>query len=130
MAFIPHAEKMLLIDSFMQHAAAAFQRPAVVCWAGTSPDCLGYDLHTNLRRSVCDTPECHRPNTFLFDQQANGDLWNCPYGEVCRQYSAEDIVEALMDGQDSQATELMIDANRQTCVSGNGSGVKRVEVRT
>ena len=128
MALIPYAEKMLFIDSFMQHAAAALGKPAVVCWAGTSPDCLGYKLHTNLRRSVCETPECHRPNTFLFDQQVNGDVWNCPVGEACRNYSVDEIVEALTGNMATTQGQLLINVDGKARISSNGSGVERVEV--
>ncbi len=129
MALIPYAEKMLLIDSFMQHAAAALECPAVVCWAGTSPRRLGYDVHRNLTRSACPTPECHRPDSFLFDRQINGQPWNCPDGEICRNYEPETIVEALIEGEPARETEVLIDADpHETRVSGNGSRVERVEV--
>jgi len=128
MSLIPYAEKMLFIDSFMQHAAAAMGCPATVCWAGTSPLSVGYEIHDNLRRSECPTPECHRPNSYLFDRQINGQPWNCPHGEACRRYEPETIIEALTNGQPQQKTEVLIDAEEEACVSGNGSGVEWVEV--
>lgn len=94
-SIIKHADKILLTDSFMQHATAAFDKPAVVCWCGTSPDVLGHDLHTHLRNQVCDTPECHRPNTSLSDVDAFGAMWECPVGEICRTHPVDAILEAL-----------------------------------
>lgn len=43
------SEKRLLIDSFAQHAAAAFSLPSTVCWIGNSPVTLGYDTHDNIQ---------------------------------------------------------------------------------
>lgn len=41
------SHKLVLIDSFAQHMAAALKKPAHVLWIGTSPKVFGYDLHTN-----------------------------------------------------------------------------------
>ena len=38
----------LCVDSFIQHAAAAFNMPSVVCWITDNPLVTGYDLHTNV----------------------------------------------------------------------------------
>jgi hypothetical protein len=38
----------LLIDSYSQHAAAALGLSSVVCWIGTKPDKLGYNLFEGL----------------------------------------------------------------------------------
>jgi hypothetical protein len=95
LALIPHAHKLLLIDSFAQHAAAALDKQAVVCWCGTSPECLGYKCHINLRMKACDNPECHRPNSYLWDRDVKGQPWECPHGEVCVEHDEADILEAL-----------------------------------
>ena len=42
------SQKRLLIDSCLQHAAAAFDLPSTVCWVGTSPKVFGYDIHKNI----------------------------------------------------------------------------------
>lgn len=42
------AKGRLLIDSYAQHAAAALGLPSVVCWIGTKPEKLGYNLHKNI----------------------------------------------------------------------------------
>jgi hypothetical protein len=42
------AKGRLLIDSYAQHAAAALGLPSVVCWVGTKPEKLGYNLHKNI----------------------------------------------------------------------------------
>jgi hypothetical protein len=40
--------KRLLIDSFVQHAAAALRMPSVVCWIANSPAQFGYSIHANI----------------------------------------------------------------------------------
>ena len=42
------SDKRILIDSYMQHAAAALDLPSVVLWIGNSPTTFGYDLHQNI----------------------------------------------------------------------------------
>lgn len=94
---IPYAEGIICIDSFLQHASACFDKKALVLWAGTSPERLGYPLHKNLRKKVCSTPECHRPNSYAFDIQQNGMMWNCPYSEECCNYSSDEILDAYKE---------------------------------
>lgn len=43
-----HSDRRLLIDSFMQHAAAAFGLKSTVLWGCNSPIVLGYDIHDNI----------------------------------------------------------------------------------
>ena len=45
------SDKRLLIDSYLQHAAAALNLPSTVLWIANSPDVLGYKLHTNIESS-------------------------------------------------------------------------------
>lgn len=96
-ALVPHCYGIICIDSFLMHSAAAFNKKALVCWAGTSPDKLGYDFHVNLRQKVCKTPECHRPNSYAFDVQPNGAIWDCPYGDPCTNYDAKIIMKAFKE---------------------------------
>lgn len=96
-SLLTQAKMFVGIDSFLQHAAAAKQinKKGVVVWGGTSKTCLGYDLHTNLEIEACITPACHRPNSYLMDVQANGQMWDCPYGEPCMKRELKDIIKAV-----------------------------------
>ena len=97
---LKYAKTFIGIDSFLQHAAASSQinKKGIVCWGGTSPICLGYDTHINLTKSVCETPFCHRPNSFAFDVQAHGAAWDCPLDNACMsRYTAEEILKAFED---------------------------------
>jgi hypothetical protein len=102
-ALATHAVGVIAIDSFYMHACAALGVKALVAWMGTSPDRLGYDMHKNLRRlKSCVTPECHRPNSYAFDYQPNGAIWDCPFSDACRDYTAQEIIDAYkeMKGED------------------------------
>ncbi len=96
-SLLTQAKTFIGIDSFLQHAAAArqIQKKGLVVWGGTSKVCLGYDLHTNLEVKSCPTPACHRPNSYLMDVQANGMIWDCPYGEPCMKRELKEIINAL-----------------------------------
>jgi len=96
LALMENAEKLLLIDSMGQHAAAALGKKAVVCWSGTDPARLGYESHINLTvAKKCPDPFCHRPNSYLFDRDGTLNAWECPYDEVCTEFDAADILKAL-----------------------------------
>jgi len=102
MALLKWADGFIGIDSFLQHAAASpiLNRKGVVCWGGTSPKCLGYDKHINITKEDCPTPYCHRPNSYLFDVQPHGALWDCIHGVKCmKAFNAEEIVKAFHDSQ-------------------------------
>lgn len=94
-ALVTAAPKVLLIDSFLQHAAAALNEKAVVMWGGTSPKVFGYAIHKNLTREACSTPMCGRPLHHAFDIEATGANWVCPSGDACLGHSLEYIIEGL-----------------------------------
>lgn len=43
-----HSDRRLLIDSYLQHAAAAFGLKSTVLWGCNSPVALGYEMHDNI----------------------------------------------------------------------------------
>jgi hypothetical protein len=70
------SEKRILIDSCLQHAAAALNLPSTVLWVGTSPVTFGYDLHKNIIATIPD--DVKLPNSYLFDYNFTGDIHECP----------------------------------------------------
>lgn len=72
------SEKRILIDSCLQHAAAALKLPSTVCWIGTSPVTFGYPLHKNIT-PVAKMDMNHLTDSFLFDFDFNGHEWEYPY---------------------------------------------------
>jgi len=95
LALLMYCKTFIGIDSFLQHAAAAKQisKKGLVFWGGTSPKCLGYNTHINITKEVCNTPYCHRPNSYLFDAQANGQMWSCIHNEKCMKYTSDEIIK-------------------------------------
>lgn len=71
-----YSDKQILIDSALQHAAAALNKKSTVLWVATSPQIFGYDMHDNI---VADIPENFKlPDSYLFDYNFNGNLHECP----------------------------------------------------
>ena len=72
-----HSQKQVLIDSCLQHAAAALNKKSTVLWIGTSPTVFGYDIHDNI---VADIPDRKKlPDSYLLDYGFNGETHECPY---------------------------------------------------
>lgn len=73
------SSKRVLIDSSLQHAAAALNLPSVVTWIATNPIIFGYNLHRNIKANL--KREIPLPNSYLFDYNFHGDLVECPIFE-------------------------------------------------
>ena len=72
-------DKRLLIDSSLQHGAAAFGLPSTVLWNATSPVIFGHKLHDNIQAKP--KPQKSLPGQFLFDFQFDGNPEEMPYEE-------------------------------------------------
>ena len=96
-ALIPYVKYVICIDSFLQHAAAIFDKPALVLWGGTNPKKLGYqyDSVNHITQKVCDNPMCHRPNSFFMDVLPNGFQWDCPHDAKCMDYNIEKVMTSF-----------------------------------
>jgi hypothetical protein len=77
LSILLYSDRRLLIDSSLQHAAAAFNLPSTVLWIGTSPKLFGYDVHDNI---VAEIPENQKlPDSYLFDYDFEGQLHDYPF---------------------------------------------------
>jgi len=119
-ALLPYVAGVICIDSFLMHGCAMFKKKAVTIWGGTSPDVLGYDYQTNLRKQACVTPECHRPNSFLFDIEPNGYQWLCPSNMDCLKYSLDEVIEAWDKTYDGLGGKAQITTAEQPPVLPSG----------
>lgn len=70
------SSKRVLIDSCLQHAAAALGAPSTVLWVGTNPNTFGWSLHNNIRATLPETVKL--PDSYLFDYNFHGTLHECP----------------------------------------------------
>ena len=84
------SQKRILIDSSLQHAAAAFELPSAVLWVGTSPVVFGYDIHKNL---IAKPPKGNlkMPDSYLYDYQFQGEPHECPYDSMDGLFNTAEI---------------------------------------
>lgn len=88
------SKKRVLIDSCLQHAAAALDLKSTVLWIGTSPKVFGYDMHTNVIATP-PTGVTKLIDSYLFDYQFTGELHECPYFSVDDMFRIEDILTSI-----------------------------------
>jgi hypothetical protein len=88
------SEKRLLIDSSLQHAAAALGLKSTVLWIGTSPVVFGYGLHKNVVATLPNTVKL--PDSYLFDYDFNGTTHECPMFDN-NIFNLDEIVESLQN---------------------------------
>lgn len=88
-----HSKKRILIDSCLQHAAAAMKRKSTVLWNGTSPKVFGYDIHDNI---CTDMPyDFKLPGSYLFDFDFNGNEVEYPFTEDTKLYDVNKIIQSV-----------------------------------
>jgi len=88
-----HSKKRVLIDSCMQHAAAALRLKSTVLWNGTSPSVFGYDMHDNICTEI--PYDFKLPGSYLFDFDFNGNEVEYPFGEQEEIYDFDKIIESI-----------------------------------
>ena len=88
-----HSKKRVLIDSCMQHAAAALNLPSTVLWNGTSPKVFGYDLHDNLSTKI--PYDFKLPGSYLFDFDFNGPESEYPFGEQENLFEFDEVIASI-----------------------------------
>jgi len=93
LSILLHSSKRILIDSSLQHAAAALDLPSTVLWVGTSPKVFGYDCHNNIQAF---TPN-HKnlPDSYLFDYNFEGYSYEYPYEESDDIFNIDKIIESV-----------------------------------
>ena len=82
------------IDSFMNHVAACWKKPALIFWNQTKFQNLGYPTATNINRDACPIPMCNRPRVGYGDIIPGG-IWNCPYGKVCQKWTDDEVIKSV-----------------------------------
>ena len=90
------SDKIIAIDSFLQHAAAAFNKKATVGWISNSPVVFGYDIHDNI---VANGPESfrHRIDSYLEkDDWTGGRPHECPYDNINNIFDKNQFIESVL----------------------------------
>jgi len=88
------SDKRLLIDSFTQHLAAAFNLPSTVCWVLTQPEVLGYRLHNNIKANKF-TLQADYSNKLYEPFALSEDITTCPYGDLRQVFNDNQIIKSL-----------------------------------
>jgi hypothetical protein len=79
MGLLKIAKKRVLIDSSLQHGAAALGLPSTVLWNATSPVIFGHAMHDNIEAK--EKPEINLPGSYLFDYDFDGNVLEYPYDD-------------------------------------------------
>jgi hypothetical protein len=93
LASVIFSQKRLLIDSFPQHAAAAFGLKSVVCWIGNDPNVLGYNLHINHKPNIESVYDTYH-SSYLEDFDIGGNPIQFPYDKL-KLFDSETIINSL-----------------------------------
>jgi hypothetical protein len=88
-----HSKKRILIDSSLQHAAAALRLKSTVLWNGTSPKVFGYEMHDNICTEI--PYDFKLPGSYLFDFDFNGNELEYPFGEEEEIFDFDKIVASV-----------------------------------
>ena len=88
------SSKRILIDSALQHAAAALQLPSSVLWIGTSPKVFGYNLHNNIQAKKPEKAN-QLINSYTFDFQFDYNMQECPYMSLDQMFNIKEVLEKL-----------------------------------
>lgn len=95
LVLIQLSEKRLLMDSFGQHAAAAFDKPSTVLWIANSPKVFGYDLHTNIIANP-ETISSELRNAYLSKYNIGGDPIEFPYNKESEIFNVDEVIKSLI----------------------------------
>jgi len=87
------SDKRVLIDSSLQHAAAAMGLESTVLWVGTSSKNFGYSIHKNIEANP-PTNTVKLVDSYLFDYSFEGVAYECPYFSLDEMF---DIPKILKD---------------------------------
>ena len=72
------SKKRVLIDSSLQHAAAALNLPSTVLWIGTSAKVFGYDIHNSIQAKLPQRAN-QLIGSYIFDYSFENNMHECPY---------------------------------------------------
>lgn len=95
--YIALSDKFLCMDSFAQHAAAAFNKSATVGWISNSPTVFGYDIHDNILASGAESFR-HRIDSYLEEEDWTGGRFHeCPYDNIGNMFDKDRFVKSITE---------------------------------
>ena len=107
--FIALADKILGIDSLVQHVAAAFNKPATVGWISNSPVVFGHEIHNNILPTEQKSFR-HFIDSYLEESDwVGGRFHECPYDDVNKIFNKDEFVESILGSK----TELLFEIDNK-----------------
>lgn len=88
------SEKRLFMDSFLQHTAAALNKPSTVCWIVNTPDVFGYKMHDNISAAEFTAKPDLKSSVFS-KFNIVGLLEEFPYNNEQEIFNSEQIIESI-----------------------------------
>lgn len=76
------SDKFILIDSFIQHVAAAFDKKSLVGWISNLPETFGHQCHVNIVPHIKPSFR-HSIDSYMEEHDWTGRrLYECPYDDL------------------------------------------------
>jgi hypothetical protein len=93
------ADRIIGIDSFLQHTAAALKKKATVGWISNSPVVFGYNTNDNIIANGSESFR-HMIDSYLeSDDWTGGRLHECPYDDLKNIFKKEDFINSISNTQ-------------------------------
>ena len=113
--YVALSDKILGIDSFAQHAAAAFNKKATVGWVSNSPLVFGHKIHDNIVATGAESFR-HRIDSYLEeDDWTGGRFHECPYDNLSNLFDKDQFIESILGSK----TDLTFEISNQPTISFN-----------
>jgi hypothetical protein len=93
-AMMMFSERRVLIDSSLQHAAAALKLPSHVAWFATQPEVFGYKLHNNYAPK--ELLGSGTIDSYLYDYNFTGQPHECPFNDYSKLIDYNKLVTDVM----------------------------------
>jgi hypothetical protein len=95
-SYVALSDKFLCMDSFVQHAAAAFNKKATVGWISNSPIVFGHKIHDNILASGSESFR-HRIDSYLEENDWMGSRFHeCPYDDISNVFNKDQFIESIL----------------------------------
>jgi hypothetical protein len=104
--YIALSDKIIGIDSFVQHAAAAFKKKATVGWISNSPIVFGHKIHDNIVANGAESFR-HRIDSYLeSDDWTGGRFYECPYDNINNLFNKDQFIESVLGSKTELTFEM------------------------
>lgn len=90
---LENAQARLLVDSSLQHAAAALGLQSTVVWVATQPHVFGYKIHNNIKPKTEFLEGT--VDSYLYDYNFTGKIHECPYMDISEIFDITAILQTL-----------------------------------